>query len=1130
MDVQLYLCIIICSFVVTAKSDVYCISSVHENLNLTSCRNFSSLFNIQVQSNTNIYFMNGTHNLDRLFQFNNVTNITLVGIGGINIKSGSNAGEIYYEPFSRIVCTDPSSGISFVNVTNVIIANITFANCGNQNPNGKSAAIYFFSTDDVMIEGISIQNATGYGIQQQGPPIPEQNIYIIDQSYMYITRSSFITIDGTAVDSSNSFRQLIISDSMFINSTYGITIENGSLLTVNNCTFVNTSTGLATSNDILRYQMIVDITQCSFISSGIGYSGVGVNAIILDNCTFSNTTAAMIASIAFYVSIEQTHFENVKLPTHFVSIYKVIITNSNFNNYINAGMYIYTTYIIIQDSIFSNSKSSSIYALQSNVFLTQNVSFSNGYSIGYGGALYLSSSTVIFYAPVRVSFINNTAQLGGGAIYSDYQNSNLYCFYELVDTMGTLNSPEIQLYFERNVAGEAGKDLYASLNCTPNNYIPNYDIQQETNLDIMKNLSVVSAAPLNIAADPLIVCLSSEMSTQCSNNQTEPFIVLLHPGQTKTLSISTIDEYRGMTPSLVFFLNPDGSIYDTIRTKVSGVDYVIKNALNITLSLVPQVIFISGLLSNYKTLQVTILDTECPHGFILNAESGVCECITLFKQQNVMCNISDEKIIKPLYSWIGNKSDGAFLFYETCSLEYCNANTTVDLQNHDDQCNNNHSGVLCGGCRPGYSEVFGRPLCRKCSNMYLLLLIPFAIMGVVLVALLIILNLTVSNGTLNGFIFYANIIKINDDIFRPTYSANTVATVLSTFISWLNLDLGIVTCFYDGMNVRGEIWLQFAFPAYIFMLVGAIIIASRYSARISRLCRHNVVPVMATLILISYSKLLKTSINIFSRAVVHVEYNNVSSYDLVWKYNGNIGYFSEGHVGLFIAAILLVVLFIVPYMLLLLLSPCTKAKSHWRIFCWVNKLKPFIDSYEGPYISRHRFWTGVLLLIRIPIFVTTAGVDVTSSNTNLVLTIFFAIGLVIYLSRFTVYKKWLYCMLEMFLYINLSVLFQLTLFFRTYDNDAISSSTSSALVASYSIMVGSALVLFITMVTINVYSKCCQLCPSKVIHSKELDMISKEPQISSSYAMYDEMDLKFQRTDGKSDESNDYREELLSDI
>ena len=82
--------------------------------------------------------------------------------------SDSRTNEIYYEPF---MCTNPSSGISFVNVTNLILTNITFANCGITTDN-RSAV---FSTYDVMIEGVSIQNATGYGILQYDSILPQQH-------------------------------------------------------------------------------------------------------------------------------------------------------------------------------------------------------------------------------------------------------------------------------------------------------------------------------------------------------------------------------------------------------------------------------------------------------------------------------------------------------------------------------------------------------------------------------------------------------------------------------------------------------------------------------------------------------------------------------------------------------------------------------------------------------------------------------------------------------------------------------------------------------------------------------------------------------------------------------------------
>ena len=85
----------------------------------------------------------------------------------------------------------------------------------------------------------------------------------------------------------------------------------------------------------------------------------------------------------------------------------------------------------------------------------------------------------------------------------------------------------------------------------------------------------------------------------------------------------------------------------------------------------------------------------------------------------------------------------------------------INLSEPDEQCSHNRSGVLCGACQTNLSIVLGTSNCKKCSNVYLLLIIPFALAGVALVVLLLKCNLTVSVGHINGIIFYANIVQVN---------------------------------------------------------------------------------------------------------------------------------------------------------------------------------------------------------------------------------------------------------------------------------------------------------------------------------------------------------------------------------
>ena len=87
---------------------------------------------------------------------------------------------------------------------------------------------------------------------------------------------------------------------------------------------------------------------------------------------------------------------------------------------------------------------------------------------------------------------------------------------------------------------------------------------------------------------------------------------------------------------------------------------------------------------------------------------------------------------------------------------------------------------------------------------------------------------------------------------------------LLIFIAWLNLDVGIETCYYNGMDTYGRTWLQFVFPLYVWALVGLIIVVSHYSTNAARIFGRNPVSVLATLFLLSYTKLLQTIIAVFS--------------------------------------------------------------------------------------------------------------------------------------------------------------------------------------------------------------------------------------------------------------------------
>ena len=220
------------------------------------------------------------------------------------------------------------------------------------------------------------------------------------------------------------------------------------------------------------------------------------------------------------------------------------------------------------------------------------------------------------------------------------------------------------------------------------------------------------------------------------------------------------------------------------------------------------------------------------------------------------CNLDDETIARPANSWIySDSSNGSctYVISPHCPFDYCLPySSNLLLTTPDMQCQYERSGTLCGHCQNGLSTVFGSSHCKQCSNIYLFIVVPIAIAGVLIVVALFIFNITVNSGSFNTYIFYVNMISINYTNFS-NFCPNR-HSFDCTLLSLFNLDLGIETCFYNGMDDYSKIWLQLAFPFYLIFIALVLIISSRHSAKVQRLTTHRSIQVLAMLFLLSLLK------------------------------------------------------------------------------------------------------------------------------------------------------------------------------------------------------------------------------------------------------------------------------------
>ena len=338
--------------------------------------------------------------------------------------------------------------------------------------------------------------------------------------------------------------------------------------------------------------------------------------------------------------------------------------------------------------------------------------------------------------------------------------------------------------------------------------------------------------------------------------------------------------------------------------------------------------------------------------------------------------------------WVSKQENNSGLIFHNnrCPFDFCkDEKLNVTLDNANVQCDFNKNGILCGQCREQYSLALGTLHCLDCfkKDYYSVLVLPFALAGIALVMVILLLNLTVDVGTLNGLIFYANIVHSNREAyFQHTREINNFHAI---FISWLNLDFGIESCFYNGMDIYVYSWLQFLFPFYLWFLIGAIIFICRYSQRASRSLGRNPVAALATILFLSYGKILNAIIAPLSKTeLVLISTNESFSTRSVWLYNGSVEYFTDPkHIALGLFSILILLLAFVPYTFILLCGHWLIAYSDKCFLSWLNQIKPVLDVYYAPFKQEARYWIGLTLLARSALLLTIAINAVGSESVNL---------------------------------------------------------------------------------------------------------------------------------------------------
>ena len=706
---------------------------------------------------------------------------------------------------------------------------------------------------------------------------------------------------------------------------------------------------------------------------------------------------------------------------------------------------------------FTNNYGSVFSLRNSNLNFHDSIHFVNN-SAAYGAALkFCDSSLVFLHSGTNVLFFNNTAQRGG-AIYAQQGCLDTYpaCFFQPAVNR-TIPIEEfgehMTVKFANNSAKLAGDAIYGgSIDyCyTVVTFSFNGTDTVFNNLYIFRAIFDMAEqhGPSNISSNPRGVCFCNlayrvKICKKVSVSQT------IFPGQKFNISVTTIGQLNGTTYGLIDATLVNGHPTDELISSSNlrahnGCTNLTYKVLSMGTNVIVNFTAVTSDVNTYynptnASLCLSLL--PCPLGFKLTKKQ--CDCDPLLQSKDILspvkCDI-DKQVIHVHTNnqlWFGcNKHNNdnqshCYLAVNLYCSHYCTSHDyRINVSNRtsfDDQCLPGRTGILCGACKPGLSSILGSPTkCKPCSSWNLLFLIPiFLLSGLFIVILLSILNLTVTEGTLNGLIIYANTVYTHQDFFPSgTYIIGKICWI---FIAWINFDVGLELCFYKGMDGYKQTWFLYGFIFYLISVQVIIIVLCRRFLLFTRLFGRNIVKVLATLLFLMCSPLTYAILQTLQCTHLHISTPNGTKKRLVWYYDGNVPCLGAKHLPLFVVGITCAVA-VCWFTFSLLLVQCLQRRANLFCFRWVEKFRPLFEAYTGPCRDNYRFWPGFLMFMRLGLYVlNTVAPTFTNTPIQRKLASFGTAAVCVIILSLScifphgVYKKWPLNMLEFSFFLNLCI-------------------------------------------------------------------------------------------------------------
>ena len=723
---------------------------------------------------------------------------------------------------------------------------------------------------------------------------------------------------------------------------------------------------------------------------------------------------------------------------------------------------------------FHNNQATGIFASSALLIFQENSNVTLLGNVGdHGGGIFLSvESKMVVYNNSVIKFINNTASYGG-AICS--MTRGIYGVAYIGSCFVQPKGVNITFYFNGNKAlRHIGNNIFASslqacfASCKHRSH----------NITVRKYKDIFSSCCIGKFIFIKTGMLGCSISTSPKTLITSASFLNLIPGLPYHLKITQTDELDQSTDLFFLTVEVKGGLEGQVSAH-AGYTPVVNGTIEVYVYGKPGVNGTIVLENNAPVVRnkgINFSLAQCPPGFSLNNDK-LCICAAnteLSYFQMPLCREDAALIINGFWAGYIGKMSEETLFVGACTSFFCyyKSNFTVDdgfikfpisvnskekLENI--VCTKHRKGILCGSCIEGYSAFYHSPKIRcyettsKCSYGIPLYIISELVPVTIVFLFILLLNIRLTSGALYSFVFYAQVIDfLYIDGFELLTIANKPLKVLSTLIhplySMFNLKVFMIDslsfCLISNANAMDLYMFQYGTILYSVLLVVVTVLVLRLHSCYScvKLCRRcgrrnirgSIVDGMSAFLVLCYFQCslitfyILTPVTLRGRGEV---YNQT-----VPLFHGNTEYFGSGHLPYAIPAIVCLIVMMIPPPCVLLLEPITTklfSLAMWPRSIKVTynrfrmKLMPFLDSFQGSFKDKYRFFSGLYFAYRllIPLMYVVYRNTVSSCYTAVEITLFLIVLLHV---LFRPYKVLWHNFLESAIFMNLLFINTITIF------------------------------------------------------------------------------------------------------